>query len=80
MAEGTHKIYRNGRFYDEVDPARFPVPKIVTDFAHDNPGNTYSARDEKGVEYFHFTAPCSPLPGASHATHPGTETEVPGQP
>ena len=44
----VHKLYRDGRLYDQMDSANFATIQITASFARDMPGSKCELKDENG--------------------------------
>ncbi len=50
-----HKIYRDGKLFDEVDNETHHVKQIAQSYARDDQGKTFSVNDEHGEPYYEVT-------------------------
>jgi len=47
-----HRVYRNGRLYDQLDPNTHAVLQIVRSLAEQYPGDQWEVKNEKGEVYY----------------------------
>jgi len=50
----THAIYRNGKYYDRINPDYHRVTQYTLALASDHPGDLFEVQDEHGVVYRSF--------------------------
>ena len=47
-----HRIYRNGRLYDQLDPETHAILPHVRQMANEMVGDTFSVKDHTGQTYY----------------------------
>ncbi len=55
-----HKLYRDGKLFDEMDADTRATSQIARSFAHDFPGSQFTLKDENGEAIYECKVTINP--------------------